>query len=385
MTLIIDGNGTMGASESFKPKVTLKDGVTGKLIDRTQYTSLSISFSVTNSVTGTTNASVSSGTVSTGTVSGVGPHQFTVNVSVTDSNSVAAKRYVPKTGSITVTVDSSKSGQTIKVHDGGSGSFGLRDLPLSRKPVHIGKMFASSAGLALSFSIANDSQKIASIKGTGTDTVIVFNEMSANEGVDGKFKGFGNDEEISFDIVASQAGNGSYHAAQAVSRTVKVKKPSKSVFFEERKADVRYEGVKTDALSRIQSKMGIGGEKALALFNSDSYDSDGDGVSNLLERAFGGDSLSNDSGDTLPKPIKKQSDGKEYLTFTRFNPTYQGDMGLEYIVEKSTDLRTWTTSGTEMVGLATDIGGGMERVVYRTTSATSSGSTQYIRVRVKAR
>ena len=72
--------------------------------------------------------------------------------------------------------------------------------------------------------------------------MIVFNEMSANNGADGKFKGFGNDEEVSFDIVASQAGNGSYHAAQSFSRTVKIKKPSKSVFFEERKADVRYEG-----------------------------------------------------------------------------------------------------------------------------------------------
>ena len=73
--------------------------------------------------------------------------------------------------------------------------------------------------------------------------------------------------------------------------------------------------------------MGITGEKALALFNSDNYDSDGDGVSNLLERAFGGDSLSNDRGDTLPKPIKK-NDNYEYLTFTRYNSTYQSDMGI---------------------------------------------------------
>ena len=60
-------------------------------------------------------------------------------------------------------------------------------------------------------------------------------------------------------------------------------------------------------------------------------------------------------------------------------------MGLQYFVEKSSDLRTWTSSGVEQVGTATDLGGGMERVVYRTTAATSSGSTQYIRVRVKAR
>jgi hypothetical protein len=384
MTLIFDAGGTMGTSESFKPKVTLKDGVTGKVIDRTKYTSLNISFSVTDSVTGTTNASVSSGTVSTGTGSG----SFTLTVSVTDTNSVASKRYVPRTASATITVDSSKDGQTIKVHDGGSGSFGLRDLPLSRKPIMIGKMFEASSGQDITFTISNDSQKIVNLTKSdlsGTDAMIVFNEMSANNGTDGKFKGFGSEDELTFDITASQAGNTNYHAAESVSRTVKIKKPSKSVFFEERKADVRYEDVKDDALARISSKMGITGEKALALFNSDNYDSDGDGVSNLLERAFGGDSLSNDRGDTLPKPIKKQSDGKEYLTFTRYNSTYQTDMGLQYIVERSTDLRTWTSTGVELVGSATDLGGGMERVVYRTTSATSAGSTQYIRVRVKAR
>ena len=104
MTLIFDIGGTMGTNQSIKPKVTLKDGVTGKVIDRTKYTSLSVTYSITNSVSGTTNATVSSGTVNTGTGSG----SFTLTVSVTDSNSVAAKRYVPRTASATITVDSSK-------------------------------------------------------------------------------------------------------------------------------------------------------------------------------------------------------------------------------------------------------------------------------------
>jgi hypothetical protein len=81
----------------------------------------------------------------------------------------------------------------------------------------------------------------------------------------------------------------------------------------------------------------------------------------------------------------KASDGKEYLSFNRYSSDYQSDMGIEYIVECSTDRRTWSTSGVEPVGSATDLGGGMERVVYRTTSATSAGSTQFIRVRVKAK
>ena len=65
---------------------------------------------------------------------------------------------------------------------------------------------------------------------------------------------------------------------------------------------------KNDALSNA-SPRGISGEKALALFNSDNYDSDGDGVSNLLERAFGGDSLGNDSRANRPAPVKA-NDGK---------------------------------------------------------------------------
>jgi hypothetical protein len=93
--------------------------------------------------------------------------------------------------------------------------------------------------------------------------------------------------------------------------------------------------------------------------------------------------LSNDGGSSLPKPVKK-NDNYERIVFTRYNSTYQNDMGLEYIVEESSDLRTWSriTASPENTE---NLGGGMERVVYRTTSQTSAGSTQYIRVRVKAR
>ena len=374
----------MGTNQPFKPRVTLKDGVTGKLIDRTKYTSLTVTYSITNSVSGTTNANVSSGTVNTGTGSG----SFTLTVSVADTNSVTAKRYVPRTASVTITVDSSKTGQTILVQDGGSGGFGLRDLPLSRKPIAIGKMFKASSNLNISFSITSDPQKIINLSKSvlsGAGAMLVFNEMSANNGTDGKFKGFGSDKEISFEITASQAGTSSgdpqYHAAESVSRTVKIKKPTKSVFFEERKADARYDSIQTDAIAN-RMPAGITGEKALALFNSDSYDSDGDGVSNLLERAFGGDSLGNDTKEIKPAPVKK-NDNYEYLTFNRYNSTYANDIGVSYIVEESSDRRTWSTISSPQDSI--DIGGGMERVVYRTTSATSAGNTQFIRVRVKAR
>ena len=372
LIVLFDGGGTMGTSESLKVRISLKDGVTGKLINRSKYTSLSLAYSITNSVTGTTNANVSgSGGVNTGTGSG----SFTLTVSVSDSNSDTKKRYVPKTASITITVDSSKDGQSILVADGGSGGFGLRDLPLSRKPIAIGKMFKTTSGLALTYNLSAGAP--FDVQGSGAKAALVF-----KKGATGVKKGdFDANGEFEVTITASQTGNGTYHPAQSISRTFKIKKPSKKVFFEERKADPRYDDVKTKAMNRMPA--GVAGEKALALFNSDNYDSDGDGVPNLIERAFGGDSLGNDSRSSRPAPVKA-SDGKEYLSFNRYSSDYQSDMGIEYIVERSTDRRTWTTSGVEPVGPAVDLGGGMERVVYRTTSATSAGSTQFIRVRVKA-
>ena len=156
-----------------------------------------------------------------------------------------------------MTVDSSKAGQTILVSDGGSGKFGLRDLPLSRLPIAIGKMFKASSNLNISYSITSDPSKVINLTKSvlsGPKAQLVINQAGA-----GKFSGFGSDKEVSFEITATQAGDNSYHAAQSVSRTIKIKKPSKSVFFEERKQDARYDSVKNDALTRIASKRGISG------------------------------------------------------------------------------------------------------------------------------
>ena len=262
------------------------------------------------------------------------------------------------------------------VREGGDAG-GLRDLPISRRPVPIGLMFNlagdSVTSRSLTFSVPNDAP--VEVVGSGKDAKLVFKKAIPKSDFSG--------DTISFDLTVSNNGAGGY-VPVSVTRSINVKKPSKNAFFEERKYDARYEDVKTDALTRISAKLGISGEKALALFNSDNYDSDGDGVSNLLERAFGGDSLGNDSRNSRPAPVKA-SDNKEYLSFTRYNSTYQSDMGLQYIVEKSTDRRTWTSSGVEQHGTAVDLGGGMERVVYRTTADTATGATQFIRVRVKAR
>jgi hypothetical protein len=364
LTMIFDSNITLAKNVTYKLRAVLKDGLNGKVVTSP----------ITYSIVSTTGAGGSLGTGSDHDKLTTGNGTGTVRVKAFANPT----GYESKMAYMDVNVTNDRD-QRIMVREGGDTG-GLRDLPISRRPVAIGLMFNlagdSVASRSLSFSVPNSAP--VTVVGSGKDAKLVFKKAS-----DGFSKSSFTGDTISFDLTVSNDGSGGY-VPVSVTRTINIKKPSKKMFFEERKLDARYDDVKTAALSRIAAKKGISGEKALALFNSDNYDSDGDGVSNLIERAFGGDSLGNDSRANRPAPVKT-SDGKEYLSFTRYNSDYQNDMGLEYIVEKSTDRRTWTTSGVEQHGTAVDLGGGMERVVYRTTSATTAGNTQFIRVRVKAK
>ena len=209
-------------------------------------------------------------------------------------------------------------------------------------------------------------------------------------------------------VKASAAGNGSYNAAAPITREVKIKKPSKSAFFDERRYDDKYDTMRNKFAARMLKRMGnklddFDGdgdsdiEDAKFLFDSDHVDSDGDGVSNLLERAFGGDSLTNDRRTALPRAINKK-DGKQRLSFLKYMNAYN-DEGIDYIIERSTDLRTWTrwtpatdgaTSGITQLdinggasGKGKELGGGMERVVFEThQTATAAGGKQFLRVRI---
>ena len=181
---------------------------------------------------------------------------------------------------------------------------------------------------------------------------------------------------------ATQTGNSSYHAAAAIERTIKIKKPGKNAFFEERRMDARFDTKKAKFKQRFP---GLSDEKASYLFDSDGYDSDGDGLTNLEERAFGGDSLGNDSRSVAPKRISKPGDRKNYISFTRYKDSFNnGDDRIEYIVETSLDLRTWSSSGVTLDSTF-DIGGGMERVLFKTNSDRPTHGQQFIRVRVKSK
>jgi hypothetical protein len=249
--------------------------------------------------------------------------------------------------------------------------------------------------LGVSFSLSANPNNAMEILGNGANALLVFSK---------NFTGFGGADELTVSITAKQAGNGSYNAAADVVREIKIKKPGKSAFFDERRMDPRYEMERNKFARKLFAKKNLKGlidldgsgsitiEDAKLLFDSDDVDSDGDGVSNFMERAFGGDSLGSDAKTTLPRAINKK-DGKQRISFQKYSAEYNSE-GIEYIVETSTDLRTWTTSGVTQIDLngpstagnGVDAGGGMERVLYETSGTTSSkGGKQFLRVRVRTK
>ena len=377
--LSFDNPSTKGANDVFKLNAIVLDGLTNNPIDPAIAPTPSYSI-----LSGGNLITLLGNRVTCGSSSG------TVKIRAV----VSGAAFVTANKDATFDIDASKSGQTITFKQGEKG--GLRDLPLSRKPIPIGLMAytdakdANNNRLPLSFTLTGNPNKVAKIVGTGPSAVLVLADGKATGG--DKFSGFGGADYLEITIKASHNdSNSAYHAAE-LERTIRIKAPSKSAFFEERKMDDRFDGKLTEFRNRMSAK-GISGEKALALFDNDNYDSDGDGISNALERAFGGDSLSNDSRNTLPRPIKAKPSGEEdheFITFLKYQDSYNNE-GIQYLVETSRDLRTWlpTTDadGAEQHGSAVEVDGGMERVVYKTKKgrAEDGHNKIFIRVRIKTR
>ena len=154
--------------------------------------------------------------------------------------------------------------------------------------------------------------------------------------------------------------------------------------------DDRYDALKNVFARRLKNLKGGTLAEAKAMMDADTSDSDGDGMSNLLERAFGGDSLGPDDKRVEPR-MQTSRNGKQRITFVQYGDDYNEE-GIEYIVERSTDLRTWLTSGISQVDLdpnsdakGSEIGGGMERVTYETDAAVANGQQQYLRLRIKTK
>jgi hypothetical protein len=370
LTLIFDSIGDMGKQQQFTVRAVVLDGISNQPVQ------VSPTYSIISGP-----ASVSGGQITCGNATGV--------VQVRAVATGAAFFTTTATTSFNVT---NKQGQTIFFKQGEAG--GLRDLPLSRKPTPLGRMASASSNLGVTFVLTANPNNAMQINGSGANAVLVFSK---------NFSGFGGADELTVSIKATQAGNGSYNAAADVTRDIKIKKPGKSAFFDERRMDPRYSKERDKFARKLFAKKNLKGlidldgsgsitiNDAKLLFDSDDFDSDGDGMSNFMERAFGGDSLSSDAKTTLPRSIR-QKDGKQRITFQQYSTEYNSE-GIEYIVETSTDLRTWTTTGTTQVdlnggdtGSGIDIGGGMERVLWETSgTASSKGGKQFLRVRVRTK
>ena len=375
LTLIFDSIGNMAMGQSFTVRAVVMDASTNKPVPVIPTYSI---------ISGS--ATINGNLITCGSSTG----------SVTVKAVATGAEYFTASLTTTFTINNLQ-GQIITFKQGEKG--GLRDLPISRKPIPIGMMATNSSNRNITFTIgANDIVEFAGggNSATGANATLVFKKSFTKfaDGVD----------KVMITVTATSPGvSGSYNAASPVAREFYIMKPSSTAFFDERRQDPRYDAVKSKFTRKLLSKASLKGlidldgdgsitsADAELLFDSDDYDSDGDGMSNFMERAFGGDSLNNDSKSAKPRPIMKK-DGKQRIGFLRYNADSNSE-GIEYIVERSTDLRTWTTDGiiqVDLNGAATGkgvpAGGGMERVLYETTGGASSvGGTQYLRVRARTK
>ena len=122
-------------------------------------------------------------------------------------------------------------------------------------------------------------------------------------------------------------------------------------------------------------------EKARKVFNEDYADSDGDGYSNLFERAIGTDSLGPDKRHHLPQQVV-MADNKQRITFVRYKtPKQTTGEAFEYHVEQSQDLQTWNKFGLTEESVI-ELGENMERVTVVTSSAITPGERKFLRLRI---
>ncbi len=123
-------------------------------------------------------------------------------------------------------------------------------------------------------------------------------------------------------------------------------------------------------------------------FEADVGDPDSDGLSNLLEYAFGGSGMAQDDDErsNLPKkrPLERKGVGQKHFRFSFVRRTSATDPNLNYVVETSNDMYSWSSAGlTEESSI--EIDGGMEYVTYKLNKAfndSDSPRNQFIRLNV---
>ncbi len=122
-------------------------------------------------------------------------------------------------------------------------------------------------------------------------------------------------------------------------------------------------------------------EQAAQEFDSDHFDSDGDGYSNLFERATGMDSLGFDQFNA-PRLLQSEK-GKPRISFVRYtDPLSATGEDFQYLIEESVDLRSWVPASVVLQNNI-NIGGGMERRTYQAEEPFQSGVQKFLRLSIR--
>ena len=234
----------------------------------------------------------------------------------------------------------------------------LDPVMVSGRPMPIPGAYASSGGR---ISLASSDPTIVEI--SGTDQIIAHKTGTVT---------------LSFTIPADE----NFASALPRTRTLEVVKPTKSAWLENRRKDPRYNALKSRFIDQRKAQLSTWTDtQATYDFDQDGFDSDGDGYSNLFERATGMDSLGFDQINA-PQLIGSES-GKSRISFVRYtNPISSTGEQFDYIIEESLDLRTWIPSSPTLENRI-QIGGGMERVTYLANEPAQPKVHKFLRLTIK--
>ncbi len=333
-------------------------------------------------------AAIKSGTTDTIELSGV---EGTVTVTASQAGNDAYNVATSVTRSFIV---NNQEVQTITFKGKGEDGTGLRDIILGYRPflLPLDGISGGDSGQPVSVEITGGTAS----SGTAAKVVVL---------KDKRFLAIKSNASGTLELTASQDGGTKfdptqgkdviYNAATSVTQTFNIMAPSKANFKlmmrEHGDYTARFNKFKTKYESRTNPDTGFTytTSEITTLFEGDDGDPDGDGVPNLLEYAFGGESLSQDDDErkNLPrkKPLRRPSSGSANFQMTFVRRTSSSDSALTYTVETSNDMRSWSSSGVTQVGSAEDVGGGMERVIYKVDKAYTDADAprnQFLRLDV---